>query len=210
MAIDRWSTSNRGASRGAARVARLGARDVARRASPRGRNSLRCALPRCAPVRDQCVVSGPSSWTTFCSGLYTNRSPAPLPPHRMPWSCTLVPEVTAKTSEPLSPPPTPAATKFWHSSTMRLPDTPVLTHFWVTWPAVQPVVRPTLLTVAPTATALVASSLVIVKLPVTVSEPLFGADVAAIRPSAWFAPLTYAARDESLRRHSRFFGQPAP
>ena len=42
-------------------------------------------------MRDQNVVSGPSSCSTWVIGLYTNSVPDEFPPHRMPSSVTLDP-----------------------------------------------------------------------------------------------------------------------
>ena len=50
------------------------------------------------------------------------------------FSVTLLEDTIWKTGDPLSPAPTPAETKNWQSCTMRVPDTPVLTHVLVTWP----------------------------------------------------------------------------
>ena len=55
---------------------------------------------------------------------------------------------------------------------MLVPETTTLTHLLVTMPEVQPVVRPTSLTVAPTAMPLLVSLLVTVKLPSISREPL--------------------------------------
>src|SRR6266576_3150169 len=116
------------------------------------------------------VVSGPSSCSTFAIGLYTNCVPAPFPPHNKPSSRTPVP-ISRNTSEPESPAPTPALTKFWHSCTMFVPDTPVLTQVLVMTPWVQPVVRPTLLATSPTISP---PSATIENVPIISSEPLFG------------------------------------
>src|SRR6476661_6690491 len=133
----------------------------------------------------QCVVNGPRSVVTLASGLNTNWVPPELPPQRMPASLTLVPLVTWKTSEPLSPPPTPADTKVWHSWTMLEPETPVFTQVLVIAPEVHPVVRPTLLTVAPTARqpprVPVQSSEVMLNEPTMSKLPLFAPLVRAIR-----------------------------
>ena len=77
----------------------------------------------------------------------------------------------------------------------------------VTFPRVQPVVRPTLCTVCPT---VAPPSAVILKLPEMVSEPLFAPVVRAIEPSVEVVPLAYLARAESLRRQRRPAGQPPP
>ena len=61
--------------------------------------------------RVQNVVSGPSSCSMFAMGLYTNSVPAPFPPQRMPSRFTPEP-VSKNTSEPESPAPTPAVTRF--------------------------------------------------------------------------------------------------
>ncbi len=61
--------------------------------------------------RVQNVVSGPSSCSMFAIGLYTNSVPAPFPPQRMPSRFTPEP-VSKNTSEPESPGPTPAVTRF--------------------------------------------------------------------------------------------------
>ena len=85
-----------------------------------------------------------------------------------------------KTSEPLSPPPTPAETKVWQSWAIRVPWTPVFTQVLVIAPAVQPVVRPTLFTVVAdgeaSARAWRSRRRVIVKLPVIV-------EAAIVRPA---------------------------
>src|SRR6266705_3536532 len=110
-------------------------------------------------------------------GLYTNCVPAELPPHSTPSSVAL-PPASANTSEPESPAPTPALTNVWHSWTMFEPNTPVLTQVFVTVPCVQPVVRPILLTTAPTGAAPSAVTGIV---PVIVSDPLFG-------PLVWAMP----------------------
>ena len=90
------------------------------------------------------------------------------PPHRMPTSVTL-PE-PLYTGEPLSPLPTAAATNVWQSCMIWLPCTEVFTQVFVTWPVLVPVVRPVLLTVAPTATGVrfASASLVMLCVPVMV------------------------------------------
>ena len=90
----------------------------------------------------------------------------PLPPQRMPSRVTFVPLVMAKTGEPLSPEPTVALTKSWHSWVMLVPLTLVLAHTSVTAPCDQPVVRPTLFTVWPVASpsSVMENSPVIVRL----------------------------------------------
>jgi len=77
-----------------------------------GASSVRRSSGYCVA---QCVVSGPSSRVTLPNGLNTNRSPPALPPQRMPASFTSVLLVISKTSEPLSPAPTPAETNVWQS-----------------------------------------------------------------------------------------------
>ncbi len=69
---------------------------------------------------------------------------------RIPSSRTLDPPVRPKTSDPESPPPTPALTNVWHNCTMFEPETPVFTQVFVTTPCVHPVVRPTLFAMSPT------------------------------------------------------------
>src|SRR5712691_13333511 len=142
-------------------------------------------------MRDQNVVSGPSSCSTWVIGLYTNSVPPEFPPHRMPSSRTLEPPVTPKTSEPESPAPTPALTKVWHSWTIFVPDTPVLTQVLVTVPCVHPVVRPTLFATSPTTAS---ASLVIEKDPTMSSVPVLGPLVWAIPPRVKVFPLASAAR----------------
>ena len=89
------------------------ARDIAE-PQPNGRASVD-ARPWCYGEteleRVQNVVSGPSSCSTFAMGLYTNCVPAPFPPQRMPSRFTPEP-VSKNTSEPESPGPTPAVTRF--------------------------------------------------------------------------------------------------
>src|SRR3989442_12394209 len=122
----------------------------------------------------------------------------------MPSRRTLEPPVKPKISEPESPAPTPALTKVWHSWTILVPDTPVLTQVLVTAPCVHPVVRPTLFTTSPT-TAL--PSPVTAKLPVIVSDPLFGPLVCAIPPTVNGTPAAHAARDPWRKRPTPGFGQ---
>src|SRR5688572_15139976 len=107
----------------------------------------------------------------------------------MPTSCTLSPlGMIPNTFEPLSPPPTTTAppgswTKVWQSCVMFEPETFVVTHVLVTLPWVQPVVRPTLLTVFPMAKLdVVLSCDVTVNSPVTSRLPLFGPEVFEITP----------------------------
>src|SRR5881409_772335 len=162
-------------------------------------------MPAWLTVRGQNVVSGPSSRSTFVIGLYTNSVPEAFPPHRMPSSVAFEPPANPKTSEPLSPGPTPAFTKVWHSCTMFVPDTPVFTHVALTVPWVHPVVRPTLLTTSPTTAV---PSPVTAKVPLMVSDPSFGPLVWAMPPSVKLTPVAYAARAASLKRHRRPLGQP--
>src|SRR5204863_126559 len=82
-------------------------------------------------------------------------------------------------------------TKFWHSCTMFVPDTPVLTQVLVMTPWVQPVVRPTLLATSPTISP---PSATIENAPVISSDPLFGPLVWAMPPSVNGTPAAYAAR----------------
>src|SRR5690606_3759231 len=106
-----------------------------------------------------------------------------LPPHRIPTSVALLPLVMRKTGDPLSPPPTPAFTKVWHSCVMFVPETFVFTQVFVTCPCVQPVVRPTLFTTRPIGKFVVLlSCAVTVKVPETVRLPLLGPVVLAITP----------------------------
>ncbi len=72
-------------------------------------NAQRSKSARAAAPARQNVVRGPSSCSTFLSGLKTN-SDDPLPPQRIPSNLTLVPLMTRNTGEPLSPEPTPALT----------------------------------------------------------------------------------------------------
>src|SRR5207244_3223455 len=80
------------------------------------------------------VEIGPSSSarSMFAIGLYTNEVPAKVPAHRIPRRWASLPEVIAKTADPLSPAPTPAVTKFWHRSALRDPRTRTSTHVSVT------------------------------------------------------------------------------
>src|SRR2546422_5480478 len=80
------------------------------------------------------VEIGPSSSarSMFAIGLYTNEVPSKFPPHRMPRSWTSLPDVIAKTADPLSPAPTPALTTSWHRSALRDPRTRTSTHVSVT------------------------------------------------------------------------------
>jgi hypothetical protein len=147
---------------------------------------------------------------TLPNALSTNWVPLELPPQSTPVSFTVVP-VIWKTSDPLSPPATPAETKVWQSWAKRVPETPVLTQVLVIAPAVHPVVRPTLLTVVPTRRhppRVAQSSALMVNVPVISRLPLFGALVRAIWPSAWLFPSMYAARAASLKRQSLPLGHP--
>src|SRR5262245_45171766 len=137
-------------------------------------------------------------------GLYTNCVPVELPPHSTPSRRTPPPD-WRNTSEPESPPPTPALTKFWQMSAMLDPDTPVVTQVFVIAPAVQPVVRPTLFATSPTTSP---PSPLIENKPAIVRDPLLAPVVCAIPPSVNATPLAYAARDASDKRHFRPLGQP--
>src|SRR5688572_31149784 len=91
------------------------------------------------------------------------------------------------------------STHVWHNSTILLPDTPVFVQVRVTLPWPQPVVRPTLLT-----SPLVAvPSPVMVNVPTTSSEPVFGAAVLAMVPSAKVPVPAGATKFESELRHTR-------
>src|SRR5687768_5912883 len=126
-----------------------------------------------------------------------NCVPDPLPPHRFPSSVTLLPPSILKTGEPLSPPRTMTAflfsTHVWHSSTILLPETPVLVQVRMTLPCPQPVVRPTLLTCPLLATP----SPVMLNVPAISSEPLLGPVVLAMVPSAKPTPTAPATKFES-------------
>src|SRR5690606_24753908 len=94
----------------------------------------RCPAPqRYVPHRQG--VNAPSPCSTCEVGLDTNRSRVLLPPHRIPKSVTELPlPDQPKTGEPLSPPPTPAWTRDWHSSLMFEPETFTFTHVFVIGP----------------------------------------------------------------------------
>src|SRR5206468_1589216 len=94
------------------------------------------------------TCSGPSSSSTFLSGLNTSSVPDELPPHSTPASA--FPDVY--TGEPLSPAPTiwtEFSTIVWQIWVIFDPETLTVAHVAVTVPCVQPVVRPTLLMVSP-------------------------------------------------------------
>src|SRR6266540_857727 len=89
----------------------------------------------------------PSSSSMFLSGLNTSIVPDELPPHRMPANAL----ADVYTGEPLSPAPTiwtEFSTIVWQIWLIFVPETLTVTHVMVTWPCVQPVVRPTLLIVS--------------------------------------------------------------
>src|SRR5512145_3219244 len=106
----------------------------------------------------------------LASGLKTNWVPELLPPHRMPASTTLLDPERLNTGEPLSPPATRTVpfrdTSVWHSCTMLVPDTPTAAQVEDTCPWVQPVVRPTLFRVEPTAKLVLRFSEEIVRVSV--------------------------------------------
>src|SRR3990170_4050497 len=126
----------------------------------------------------------------FLSGLKTNVV-VPLPPQRIPIRVTLVPLVIRNTCDPLSPASTIAAelfvTRVWHRSWTFEPKTLTVTHVFVTVPAVQPVVLPTLLTV-PLKLVDELSCPVMENAPSTVSEPVFTPVVLAMTPRADSVP----------------------
>src|SRR5687767_16005648 len=82
---------------------------------------------------------------------------------------------------------------------MFVPETPVLTQVRLTPACVQPVVRPTLLTVSPTNTFVDVPTTLLV--PVTVMLLVFGALVMAMAPSVEACAAEYSARELSLYRH---------
>src|SRR5687768_16077398 len=98
------------------------------------------------------------------------------------------------------------STHVWHSSTILLPETPVLVQGGVTLPCPQPVVRPTLLT----GPLVAAPSPLLVNVPTTSSEPVFGAAVLAMVPSAKVPLPAPATKFESELRQTRPLGQPLP
>src|SRR5215212_1959050 len=140
----------------------------------------------------------------FLSGLNTN-CVLPPPPHRIPTRVTLSPEVILNTGEPLSPEPTMFAelfvTSVWQISWTLEPDTFTVMHVPLTVPAVQPVVRPTLL-IVPLKLVFASSCAVIVKFPATVSEPVLRPSVFAMMPLLDAVVELYRARDASALRHT--------
>jgi hypothetical protein len=104
------------------------------------------------------------------------------------------------TGEPLSPPCTITVPGFctivWQSNWMFDPDTFTVAHVFVTFPDVQPVVRPTFCMV-PLKVVLVLFWPVMLKWPSTTRDPELIPVVLAIR--AWLStPVTYSARAASL------------
>src|SRR5467141_2350754 len=134
----------------------------------------------------------------FAIGLYTDEVPSNVPPHRMPRNWTSLPDVIAKTGDPLSPAPTPALTWSWQRSALRDPRTRMSTHVAVTWPWVQPVVRPTLFTTCPTRDG---PSLTMRNAPEIVRDPPFAAVVFAMNPWSAVTPEARWLYALSLYRH---------
>ena len=156
------------------------------------------------------MVSAPSSPLTLARGLNTSVVPSLEPPHRTPFSLTLVPLVMVNTSAPLSPPPTVAETIVWQSCVMLVPLTLTFTQVALTGPWLQPVVRPTLFTLRPMVKLDDDASEVMVQFPTMVRSVGLVLEVRAMRPSVFWVPLMYFAKAASLRRQCRPAGHEPP